>query len=42
MMIYKYKIKVGNKTYLIGFMTDTLEKIFDYYKVPYEKIKEDK
>ena len=42
MKTYKYKVKVGKKYVYVFFTTKDLEKIFDYYNVEYEKIKDDK
>ena len=33
-----YKVYVGNTYYIVVFRTDDIEKIFDYYKVKYEKL----
>ena len=33
-----YRVKVGDTYYLIGFGSEIIEKIFDYYKVEYEKV----
>ena len=38
MKIYRYKVKIGKTYYIIGFQNDVLEKLFDYYKVPYERL----
>ena len=34
----RYKVYVGKTFYIVSFMTNDIEKIFDYYKVKYEKL----
>lgn len=42
MKIYTYKVKVGETFYKIQFLNENIEKILDYYKIPYEKVEENK
>lgn len=37
MKLYIYKVKVGKTYYTIRFTSEDIEKIFNYYKVPFEK-----
>ena len=39
MRFHTYKVKIKDRTYLISFATDLLERIFDY-NVPYEVVEE--
>ena len=40
MRFHTYKVKIKDQTYLISFATDLLERIFDYYHVPYEVVED--
>lgn len=37
MILYIYKVKVGETYYCARFTNEVIEKIFNYYKIPFEK-----
>ena len=41
MKLYIYKIKVGRTYYRVRYTNEVIEKIFNYYKIPFEKTIED-